>query len=77
MGDPPPPGDNVYEWLHAAATDKPPYRTNSSGGGSDKYFVIESGGGRGADHSTTYVKLDIKDQDPHYHYPNLESIANV
>jgi len=85
LGDPPPPGDNIYEWLHASEK-LPPLRTyNSESSAGDKYYggdygglSLVGGGGGGADSvSDTYVKFDIADQDPQYHYPNLDSLANV
>jgi len=88
LGDPPPPGDNIYEWLHASEK-LPPFRndsgshlhTDSGSGSSDKYYVITPGyNSQGLDKdsfSDTYVRFDIKDQDPQYYYPNLDSLPNV
>ncbi len=101
LGDPPPPGDNIYEWLHSAAHQPPPHtqRTRESDTLSDKYlgYMLDrsgggydsggggyegSGGGGGGGKycdslSDAYVKFDIKEQEPHYHYPNLDSLSNV
>jgi len=87
LGDPPPPGDNIYEWLHSAAQQQPlsaaHHRTRESDTLSDKYLGYMLGGG-GGDRSKycdslsdAYVKFDIKEQEPHYHYPNLDSLSNV
>eukprot|EP00088_Acartia_fossae_P005922 TRINITY_DN12684_c0_g1_i1.p1 TRINITY_DN12684_c0_g1~~TRINITY_DN12684_c0_g1_i1.p1 ORF type:complete len:609 (+),score=124.99 TRINITY_DN12684_c0_g1_i1:315-2141(+) len=85
LGDPPPPGDNIYEWLHAS--EKLPPDANQSVGDypGDKYPP-----GHHPHHplagierdsvSDTYVRFDVKDllqADHQYQYPNLESLANV
>jgi hypothetical protein len=94
LGDPPPPGDNIYEWLHSAAQQPPACttRTRESDTLSDKYlgYVLDRGGGGSLTYeggggggkfcdslSDAYVKFDIKEQEPHYHYPNLDSLSNV
>jgi len=86
-GDPPPPGDNIYEWLHAPAHSPPLLYASTVGGAelrtttsalsvanSDKYYVISPGMDKDS-FSDTYVRFDIKD--PQYHYPNLDSLSNV
>ena len=41
-------------------------------------FEGGGGGGKFCDSlSDAYVKFDIKEQEPHYHYPNLDSLSNV
>jgi len=84
LGDPKPPGDNVYEWLKNASEKPPLYplgRSYSSDKDSvhDKYYMLQPGmGGIERDSvSDTYVRFEVKDQDPQYQYPNLESLANV
>lgn len=98
LGDPPPPGDNIYEWLHSTAQQPPlplssTSRTRESDTLSDKYlgYMLDRGGGGGGGSlayesgsgkfcdslSDAYVKFDIKEQEPHYHYPNLDSLSNV
>jgi len=95
VGDPPPPGDNIYEWLHnsdgraagpavAPSVTVGPLRT-MTGSGSDKFEKYNSViGGEGplkdssySYSSDAYVRFEIKEQDPQYHYPNLDSLANV
>jgi hypothetical protein len=44
LGDPPPPGDNIYEWLHASEKQLPPLRTyNSENSNHDKYYMLQPG----------------------------------